>query len=193
MGKILSEGMGEVQEFIDMCDYACGLSRTIGGKVIPSERKDHLIIERWNPIGLVGVITAFNFPCAVFGWNFCISFICGNSTVWKSASTTGLVTIATTNIVARVLARHNVPKGSLVSMVAPGSSVGNLFLDDKRITLISFTGSTSIGKIVSEKVHKRFGRTILELGGNNAMIVCKDADFDLALRATVFSAIGTCG
>lgn len=193
MGKILSEGMGEVQEFIDMCDFACGLSRKIGGKVIPSERKDHVILEQWNPLGVVGVITAFNFPNAVLGWNFCISFICGNCTVWKAASTVSLVTIATTRLIARVLERNAVPPGVFVSFVAPGRTVGNQMLHDKRISLISFTGSTNVGRGVSEAVHKRFGSTILELGGNNAVIVCEDGNLDMALKAVVFAAIGTCG
>lgn len=193
MGKILGEGMGEVQEFIDMCDFACGLSRKIGGKIIPSERKDHVILEQWNPLGIVGVISAFNFPNAVFGWNFCISFICGNCTVWKGASTVGLVTIATSKLIARVLERNQVPPGVLVTIVAPGRTVGNHLLHDKRINLVSFTGSTNVGRGVSEIVHKRFGSTILELGGNNAVIVCEDGNVDMALKAIVFAAIGTCG
>ena len=193
MGKILSEGMGEVQEFIDMCDFACGMSRKIGGKMIPSERKDHVIIEQWNPLGIVGVISAFNFPNAVFGWNFCLSFICGNCTIWKAASTVGLITIATTIIIDRVLKRNSIPAGVLVSMVGPGKTVGNRLLHDKRVQLISFTGSTNIGRTVSEIVHKRFGSTILELGGNNAVVICEDGDVEMALKAIVFAAIGTAG
>lgn len=193
MGKILSEGMGEVQEFIDMCDFACGMSRKIGGKMIPSERNNHVIIEQWNPLGIVGVISAFNFPNAVFGWNFCISFICGNCTVWKAASTVGLISVATTKLIGKVLERNNVPAGVLVCLVAPGRTVGNQLLHDKRIQMISFTGSTNVGRTVSEIVHKRFGSTILELGGNNATLVCEDGDVDMALKAVVFAAIGTCG
>lgn len=193
MGKILAEGIGEVQEFIDMCDFAAGLSRKIGGKIIPSERKDHVILEQWNPLGIVGVISAFNFPNAVLGWNFCISFICGNCTVWKGASTVGLVSVATTKLIARVLERNAIPSGVFVSFVAPGRTVGNQLLHDKRIQLISFTGSTNIGRTVSEVVHKRFGSTILELGGNNAVLVCEDGDVDMAVKAIVFGAIGTCG
>jgi aldehyde dehydrogenase family 7 protein A1 len=193
MGKILSEGMGEVQEFIDMCDFACGLSRKIGGKIIPSERKDHVILEQWNPLGIVGVISAFNFPNAVFGWNFCISFICGNCTIWKAASTVSLVTVATTQLIARVLERNQVPPGVLITFVAPGRTVGNQMLHDKRVNLLSFTGSTNVGRGVSEAVHKRFGSTILELGGNNAVVVCDDGNLDMALKAVVFAAIGTAG
>jgi len=193
MGKILAEGLGEVQEFIDMCDYACGLSRKISGKVIPSERKDHVLVEQWNPLGVVGVISAFNFPNAVFGWNFCLSFVCGNCTVWKGASSTGLITIATAKIINEVLKQNNVPSGVLVSIVAPGRGVGERILQDKRISLVSFTGSTPVGRTVAETVHKRFGKTILELGGNNAVIVCEDADLDMALKAIVFAAVGTCG
>lgn len=193
MGKILSEGLGEVQESIDMCDYACGLSRTIGGKVLPSERKEHVLIERWNPLGIVGVITAFNFPNAVLSWNACIALITGNCVVWKGASTVGLITLATAGIFLRVLNRNNVEPGVFVALVGPGREVGEKFLDDKRIDLLSFTGSTPVGRMVSEKVHKRFGRTILELGGNNACIVMEDADIELVLKAVFFSAIGTAG
>ncbi len=193
MGKIISEGLGEVQEAIDMCDFACGLSRTIGGKVIPSERKDHVILEKWNPLGVVGVITAFNFPHAVFAWNACLGLVTGNCMVWKGASTTGLITMATAKIFQSVLHRHNIPPGVVVALVGPGRTVGEKLLNDPRIKLLSFTGSTQIGKMVSEKVHKRFGRTILELGGNNACVVCDDADLDLVLKAVFFSAVGTAG
>ena len=193
MGKIASEGLGEVQEAIDMCDFACGLSRKLQGQVLPSERPGHVLMEHWNPLGLVGVITAFNFPCAVFFWNFCISMVCGNCTVWKGASSTSLITITITRLVHEVLAKNGVVPGVLVTVVGPGRSVGNLFLDDNRLKLISFTGSTPIGRTVSEKVHKRFGRTILELGGNNSVVVMEDADFELAMKAVVFGSIGTSG
>ena len=193
MGKILNEGLGEVQEAIDMCDYACGLSRKIQGQVLPSERPGHMLIEQWNPLGLVGVITAFNFPCAVFFWNLCISMVCGNCTVWKGASSTSLITIALTRLVHEVLVKNQVSPGVVVTVVGPGRSVGNLFLDDQRLKLISFTGSTSIGRTVSQKVHSRFGRTILELGGNNSVVVMDDADFELAMKAVVFGSVGTSG
>ena len=193
MGKILNEGLGEVQEAIDMCDFACGLSRKIQGQVLPSERPGHVLLEQWNPLGLVGVITAFNFPCAVFFWNFCISMVCGNCTVWKGASSTSLITIAITRLVHEVLAKNGVEAGVLTTVVGPGRTVGNLFLDDPRLKLVSFTGSTGIGRTVSEKVHKRFGSTILELGGNNSVVVMEDADFEMAMKAVVFGSIGTSG
>ena len=192
MGKIISEAEGEVQEFIDMCDFACGLSRSIGGHVIPSERKEHVILEQWNPVGIVGVISAFNFPLAVFGWNFCLSLVCGNVTVWKGASSTGLITAATGAFVDKVLAECDL-EGALVWMVAPGRGVGQKILEDPRISLISFTGSTPVGRTVSETVSRRFGRTILELGGNNAIHVFEDADVEMALKACVFGAVGTAG
>lgn len=176
-----------------MCDYACGLSRSISGKVLPSERKDHVLLETWNPLGVVGVITAFNFPHAVFAWNCCIALVCGNCVFWKGSEMTGLVTLATTKILLDVLKKHQAPEGVVIGMVASGKDVGDLMLDDKRIPLISFTGSTRVGRIVSEKVSKRFGKTILELGGNNALIICEDADTKMAIEAAFFSAVGTCG
>jgi aldehyde dehydrogenase family 7 protein A1 len=141
MGKILSEGLGEVQEFIDVCDFACGLSRMLNGKVIPSERPDHFMMEQWNPIGLVGVITAFNFPCAVFGWNVGLALICGDLTLWKPNPSTPLVSIATTRIVCEVLERNNVPEG-VVTMAIGGREIGEAITSDKRMDLVSFTGST---------------------------------------------------
>jgi len=193
MGKILAEGLGEVQEFIDICDYAVGLSRTLNGSVIPSERPQHTMLEVWNPLGLIGIITAFNFPLAVFGWNAAISLVCGNVQIWKGASTTSLVTIATTKLVARVLERNGY-SGAISSMViGGGGTIGEKIIQDKRLELISFTGSTEIGRRISAVVHSRFGRTILELGGNNAIIVEPDANLDLALRATLFAAVGTAG
>ena len=192
MGKIKSEGDGEVQEYIDICDMAVGLSRTIEGKIIPSERPAHFMMEVWNPLGLIGVITAFNFPVAVSGWNAAIALICGNTMIWKGASTTSLCTIATAKIVNKVLESngfnsvHTVINGS-------GATVGEKFLNDSRLQLISFTGSTEIGKRISTLVHSRFGRTILELGGNNAIVIMDDADQDLALKACTFAAVGTAG
>eukprot|EP00002_Diphylleia_rotans_P034737 TRINITY_DN7493_c0_g1_i1.p1 TRINITY_DN7493_c0_g1~~TRINITY_DN7493_c0_g1_i1.p1 ORF type:complete len:511 (-),score=101.51 TRINITY_DN7493_c0_g1_i1:298-1830(-) len=193
MGKILAEGEGEVQEFIDMCDFATGLSRMITGSVIPSERPGHVILERWNPLGHVGVISAFNFPMAVYGWNVTLALICGNTVIWKGASSTSLCTIAIMKIIARVLETANVP-GAVCTMVAgPGRSVGDRLINDKRLSLISFTGSTEIGRRVSTAVASRFGRTILELGGNNGIIVMPDADLKLLVPAVVFGAVGTCG
>lgn len=150
-------------------------------------------MEQWNPLGLIGVITAFNFPCAVLGWNFAIAAICGDLTMWKGASTTSLITIATTRIIAEVLEKNNCPPGVLATCLGSGKTVGEALINDKRLELISFTGSTSIGKRISEIVHTRFGRTILELGGNNAVIVMEDANLELALKACAFAAVGTCG
>jgi len=196
MGKILAEGMGEVQEAIDICDYAVGLSRSFasGGSIIPSERLDHFMMERWNPLqGHVAIITSFNFPAAVYFWNLAISLVCGNTNVWKGASSTSLTSVACTNIVAKVLEQEKVP-GAVASLIqGSGSEVGESIIQDHRMELISFTGSTLIGKRVSDAVGKRFGKKILELGGNNAMIVMDDADLNLALRATLFSAVGTAG
>lgn len=193
MGKIKPEGIGEVQEFIDICDLAVGMSRCINGQVIPSERPGHTLLEMWNPLGKVGIITAFNFPCAVLGWNSALSLICGNTQIWKGASTTCLTTVAITKIIAEVLERNGLP-GAICSMVVgPGRTVGEHLINDKRLALVSFTGSSEIGKHVSEVVHARFGRTILELGGNNASIIMPDADLDLAVRGSVFGAVGTAG
>lgn len=144
MGKVYIEGLGEVQEFIDVCDMAVGLSRTIEGKVLPSERPGHMMIEQWNPLGLIGVITAFNFPCAVFGWNFAIAAICGDLTLWKGASSTTLITLACSKIVAEVLEKNKCPEGVLATVVGSGQHVGELIINDPRLELISFTGSTSV-------------------------------------------------
>jgi aldehyde dehydrogenase family 7 protein A1 len=193
MGKIEAEGLGEVQEFIDMCDYATGMSRQITGQIIPSERPGHVIHENWNPLGLIGIVTAFNFPCAVLGWNATVSLVCGNCQIWKGASTTSLITVAVTKIIASVLERNNLPGGICSMVIGSGRTVGEQLIQDKRLSLISFTGSTSIGRHISEVVHSRFGRTILELGGNNAVVVMDDANQDLALSAVVFASIGTSG
>jgi aldehyde dehydrogenase family 7 protein A1 len=193
MGKVLSEGVGEVQEFIDICDFAVGLSRQLNGSVIPSERPGHALFEVWNPLGTVAIVTAFNFPCAVLGWNLALSLVCGNTNVWKGASSTSMVTLATARIIAGVLEGAGAPPGVFTVVSGSGRSVGDRLISDPRCALVSFTGSTSVGVRVSTEVHKRFGRTILELGGNNATIVCADADIGLALRASVFGAVGTAG
>ncbi|EGC35824.1 hypothetical protein DICPUDRAFT_151785 [Dictyostelium purpureum] len=193
MGKIFIEAKGEVQEFIDVCDYATGLSRTINGQVIPSERPGHVLLECWNPLGLVGIITAFNFPCAVLGWNAAISMICGNVQLWKGASTTSLITLAITKIIADVLTANDVDPAICSTIIGPGRTVGEQMIQDKRFGLISFTGSTEVGRRISSVVHGYFGRTILELGGNNAVIVAEDANIDLAVRAVLFASVGTCG
>ena len=192
MGKILSEGEGEVQEIIDVIDYAVGLSRSIGGKTLASERDDHQILENWNPLGLIGIITAFNFPSAVLGWNAAISMVCGNLSIWKGSETTNLVTIAVTKIFAQVLEKWNF--GPVFTMCCGlGKTIGEKIVNDERLKLISFTGSCQVGKYVSGAVHSRFGRTILELGGNNAMSVMEDGDQNLALSSAVFAAVGTAG
>jgi aldehyde dehydrogenase family 7 protein A1 len=169
---------------------AVGLSRMIEGKVLPSERPGHFMMEMWNPLGLVGCITAFNFPVAVAGWNAAIALICGDLMIWKPALTTCLVAIATTKIVAEVLEKSGF-KSVHCLCSGDGPTVGNQIVQDKRINLVSFTGSTNVGRHVSEQVHKRFGRTVLELGGNNASIVMDDADISLALKASVFATVGT--
>jgi aldehyde dehydrogenase family 7 protein A1 len=193
MGKVLSEGVGEVQEFIDICDFAVGLSRQLNGSVIPSERPGHALLEVWNPLGTVAIVTAFNFPCAVLGWNLALSLVCGNTNVWKGASSTSMVTLATAHIIADVLEASGAPPGVFTVVSGSGRGVGDRLVCDPRCALVSFTGSTAVGVRVSTEVHKRFGRTILELGGNNATVVCADADVGLALRASVFGAVGTAG
>ncbi|KAI9102619.1 Aldehyde/histidinol dehydrogenase [Phlyctochytrium arcticum] len=192
MGKILPEGVGEVQEYIDICDYALGLSRQIGGSVIPSERPGHFMKEMWNPLGNVGVISAFNFPVAVYGWNSALSLVCGNPVLWKSAPSTSLCGVAVTKILEKVLEENGLP-GALCSLVSGGTEVGEAMVSDKRVDLLSFTGSTEVGRKVGVQVQQRFGRSLLELGGNNAIIVAADADVELAVRATLFAAVGTAG
>ncbi|KAL9460754.1 hypothetical protein AB3S75_003875 [Citrus x aurantiifolia] len=155
MGKILPEGIGEVQEVIDMCDFAVGLSRQLNGSVIPSERPNHMMLETWNPLGVVGVITAFNFPCAVLGWNACIALVCGNCVVWKGAPTTPLITIAITKLVSEVFERNKLP-GAIFTSFCGGAEIGQAIAKDPRISLVSFTGSTKVGLMVQQTVHQRF-------------------------------------
>jgi aldehyde dehydrogenase (NAD+) len=192
MGKILAEGLGEVQEMIDMADFAVGLSRQVYGLTLASERKYHHMRELWHPLGVVGVITAFNFPVAVWAWNAFLSLVCGNATLWKPSSKTPLTAIAVQNIVNKVLIKNDLPP-TFGLVIGPGKSVGDLMLSDRRIPLVSATGSCDLGQKVAIKVGTRLGRTILELGGNNAVIVMKSASIDLALRAVLFGAIGTAG
>lgn len=191
MGKIMAEGVGEVQEFVDICDYAVGLSRMFAGQILPSERAKHTIIEKWNPLGLIGVISAFNFPCAVFGWNAAIALAVGNSVLWKGAPSTPLVSIATTKIVTDVLKRNNLPP--VVTLCQGGTDVGKKMVADERVKLLSFTGSTAVGREVGVEVQRRFGKFLLELGGNNALIINDDAPTDMALDAAFFGCIGTAG
>lgn len=192
MGKVLSEGKGEVQEVIDVADMALGLSRNIKGNVLPSERPGHVIYELPNPLGLVAVITAFNFPVAVHGWNFCLSFVAGNATIWKPSPTTPLTAIATTKLLVKVLEKHGLPT-ALAALVCGDVETGQALTHDDRVQLTSFTGSEAIGKVVAKDVAGRLGKILLELGGNNAAIVLDDADLDLAVPAVAFAAVGTAG
>ena len=191
MGKSLQEGWGEVQEMIDICDFATGLSRQLYGLTMHSERPSHRMYEQWHPLGIVGIISAFNFPVAVWSWNSMIAWICGDVCIWKPSSKTPLCAIACQNIIRDVLKNNNVPEG--VSCLLVGNPVGDLMNNDKRVPLVSFTGSTRIGRHVSKSVAERFGKTILELGGNNAIIVTPDADLKMVLVGSVFGAVGTAG
>lgn len=193
VGKVYQEGLGEIQEIIDICDYAVGLSRMLPGSILPSERRGHILLETWRPAGLTGIITAFNFPAAVFGWNAALAWICGNPLIWKPSLTTSLTAIALTKLVHGVLERRNLPTEICSLVVGNGSSVGSSIVSSDRVPLVSFTGSTETGKSIGVNVQERFGRTILELGGNNAIIVMPDADLDLALRSVLFAGIGTTG
>jgi len=192
MGKIVPEGVGEVQEYVDICDYAVGLSRMFSGKVIPSERPGHALLENWNPLGVVGIITAFNFPVAVYGWNSAIAMSCGNTMIWKGAPTTPLTSVAITKVVADVLERNSLP-GAISALCQGGTEVGRAMAADSRLKLVSFTGSTEVGRQVALTVQERFGKHLLELGGNNCLIVSEDADVDMVVRSAVFAAVGTAG
>ena len=191
MGKSLQEGYGEVQEMIDICDFALGQSRQLYGLTMHSERPEHRMYEQWHPLGIVGIISAFNFPVAVWSWNAALALVSGNVCVWKPSSKTPLCAIACQHILAGVLKANDLPEG--ISSLLIGNAVGDLMNNDKRIPLVSFTGSTRIGRIVSAAVASRFGRSILELGGNNAIIVSKDADLDMSIIGAVFGAVGTAG
>jgi aldehyde dehydrogenase (NAD+) len=194
VGKTLSEGLGEVQEMIDVCDFAVGLSRQLHGLCLPSERHDHRLTEQWHPIGPVGVISAFNFPVAVWCWNAALAFVCGDSVIWKPSEKAPLTALAVSALVARACAvfGNDAPKG-LATLLVGGREIGENLIDDVRVPVVSATGSTRMGRIVGERVARRFGRTILELGGNNASIVTPSADLDLTLRAVAFGAMGTAG
>ncbi len=192
MGKIKQEGDGEVQEMIDIADFAVGQSRMLYGKTMHSERPDHRMYEQWHPLGPVGVISAFNFPVAVWAWNAFIAAICGNTTIWKPSSNTPLTAIAVQQICNDVMHKNGY-SGIFSIMIGPGSIIGEKLISDKRIPLISFTGSTNMGRHVSEVVGSRFGKCILELGGNNAMIIDETATLSLAVPAIVFGAVGTAG
>jgi aldehyde dehydrogenase (NAD+) len=190
-GKILQEGLGEAQECIDIADFAIGLSRQLYGLTIASERPNHSMRETWHPLGTVGIISAFNFPIAVWAWNSMLALVCGDSCLWKPSLKTPLCAIAMTKIAAQVLGKE---WSALVGLViGPDLTVGSALLDDPKVPLISATGSTRMGRIVGPRVAKRFGRSLLELGGNNAILVLEDADLDLAVRGIVFGAVGTAG
>jgi aldehyde dehydrogenase (NAD+) len=191
MGKSLQEGLGEVQEMIDICDFAVGLSRQLYGLTMHSERPNHRMYEQYHPLGIVGIISAFNFPVAVWSWNSMLAWVCGDVCIWKPSSKVPLCAIACQNIITDVLKRNNVPEG--VSGLVIGNVCGDLMNNDKRVALVSFTGSTRIGRHVSKTVAERFGKTILELGGNNAIIVTPEADLKMVLVGSVFGAVGTAG
>ena len=192
MGKIKEEGYGEVQEMIDIADFAIGQSRMLYGKTMHSERPDHRMYEQWHPLGTVGVISAFNFPVAVWAWNAFIAAICGNTTIWKPSSSTPLTAIAVQHICNSVMERNGY-SGIFSILIGKGSVIGEKLIQDKQIPLVSFTGSTNMGRHVSSVVSERFGKTILELGGNNAIIIDETADMELVIPAVVFGAVGTAG
>lgn len=192
-GKITSEGLGEVQEMIDICDYAVGLSRQLQGLTIATERPDHRMMETWHPIGVVGVISAFNFPVAVWSWNAALAFVCGDSVVWKPSEKTPLTALAVQAIFEKACARFGGVPAGLSTLLIGGKAVGEALVDDKRVPVVSATGSTAMGRAVGPRLAARFARPILELGGNNAAIVCPSADLDLAVRAIAFAAMGTAG
>ena len=193
MGKIYQEGLGEVQEMIDVCDFAVGQARLLNGITMHSERPDHRIYDQYHPLGIVGIVTAFNFPVAVWAWNAMIAAIAGDVVIWKPSSKTPLTAIAVHNIIAKVLIDNKLPEGIFNLMIAKSSVLGDNFLSDKRIKLFSVTGSTAVGKRVGGIVGKRLGKTILELGGNNAIIISQHADLDMSVPAVVFGALGTAG
>ncbi len=191
MGKSLQEGLGEVQEMIDICDFAVGLSRQLYGLTMHSERPQHRMYEQWHPYGVVGIISAFNFPVAVWSWNTMLAWVCGDVCIWKPSSKTPLCGVACQNIVSKVFKANDIPEG--VSNLVIGNQCGDLINNDPRIPLVSFTGSTRIGRHVSKTVAERFGNTILELGGNNAIIVSEHSDISMVLVGAVFGAVGTAG
>jgi len=192
MGKSLQEGLGEVQEMIDICDFAVGLSRQLYGLTMHSERPSHRMYEQWHPMGIVGIISAFNFPVAVWSWNAALAWVCGNVTVWKPSEKTPLCGNAVQNIVAKVFAENKVPEG-VNNLIQGGREVGEWMSHDTRIPLVSATGSTRMGKELNKAVAGRLGKTILELGGNNAIIITENADLDMSLIGAVFGAVGTAG
>ncbi len=192
-GKILSEGRGEVQEMIDICDFAVGLSRQLYGRTIATERADHRMMETWHPLGVCGVISAFNFPVAVWSWNAALAFVCGDPVVWKPSEKTPLTALATHALLERAARRFGDAPAGLFELLIGGRDVGQILVDDPRVAVVSATGSTTMGRAVGPRLAARFARAILELGGNNAAIVAPSADLDLAVRAIAFAAMGTAG
>lgn len=197
VGKITSEGLGEVQEMIDICDFAVGLSRQLYGLTIATERTDHRMMETWHPLGAIGIISAFNFPVAVWSWNAALAIVCGNSTVWKPSEKTPLTALATQAIFEKALTRYiaegNTAPKNLSTLLIGGREIGEILVDHEKVPLVSATGSTAMGRAVGPRLAQRFARSILELGGNNAAIVTPTADLDLTLRGVAFSAMGTAG
>src|SRR6478735_5560957 len=191
-GKITSEARGEIQEMIDICDFAVGLSRQLYGRTMPSERPGHRLMETWHPLGVVGVVSAFNFPAAVWSWNTAIALVCGDPVVWKPSELTPLTSLACHAVLAQAIAEHGAPE-ALSQVLLGGPEVGQALVDHPGVALLSATGSTRMGRLVGPRVAERFGRSLLELGGNNAAVVSGSADLDLAVRGIVFSAAGTAG
>jgi len=192
-GKVVSEGTGEVQEMIDICDFAVGLSRQLYGRTIATERPDHRMMETWHPLGVCGVISAFNFPVAVWSWNAALAFVCGDPVVWKPSEKTPLTALATQAVVERARRRFGDAPDALSGILIGGRDIGEALVDDARVTIVSATGSTAMGRAVGPRLSARFAHAILELGGNNAAIVAPSADLDLAIRAIAFAAMGTAG
>ena len=192
-GKIVQEGLGEVQEMIDICDYAVGLSRQLYGLTIATERPGHVMRETWHPLGVVGIISAFNFPVAVWSWNAALAFVCGDACVWKPSEKTPLTALATHALFEKAAARFGGVPAGLSALIIGQRDIGAVLVDDTRVPLISATGSTRMGREVGPRLAKRFARALLELGGNNGMIVAPSADLDLAVRGILFAAVGTAG
>lgn len=192
-GKIPSEGLGEVQEMIDICDFAVGLSRQLYGLTIATERAGHRMMETWHPLGVVGVISAFNFPVAVWSWNAALAIVCGNAVVWKPSEKTLLTALACDAIFKRALKRFGDAPEGISQLLLGDREIGEVLVDSPKVPVVSATGSTRMGREVGPRLAKRFARAILELGGNNAGIVCPSADLDMALRAIAFGAMGTAG
>ena len=193
MGKSLQEGLGEVQEMIDICDFAVGLSRQLYGLSMHSERPNHRMYEQYHPLGVVGVVSAFNFPVAVWSWNAMLALVCGDVVLWKPSSKTPICAVAVHQLMEKVLRDNKIPEGVLSLIIGSGKEIGDEILKDARLPLLSVTGSTRVGRHVAKIVGERFGKTILELGGNNAIIISENANLDLAIRAVAFGAVGTAG